>query len=93
MLVAEQRREVRVRVDVDEAGGDVRPGGVDPFVRVRLAEVSDRCDATVADPDVGGERLAAGPVDDEPSGDDGVEALGQERRGQPVTGSATSARP
>ena len=37
MLVAEQRREIRVRVDVDEARGDVRSRRVDAVACDRLA--------------------------------------------------------
>jgi len=57
---------IAVRVQVDEAGGDDPPGGIDAPRRVRGQPgcgIAHEQDAPVRDADVGGTRLAAATVD------------------------------
>ena len=68
--VPEELRVV-VRVRVDEPGRDHLTVGVDRALGV-AGDLADGDDAPVVDGDVAGERLAAGPVDDEAALDDDV---------------------
>ena len=77
---------VVVRVDVDEAGRDDVPIGVER-PRRRAAHVADLGDAPVAHADVGAPRRRAGAVDDGSAADQEIEVVGHgnsfSRRGSP----------
>ena len=73
----DEERVVGVAVDVDEARGDVEPGGVE--LHGRGGRLADRDDAVAGDPDVGDEGRAAGPVDDAAVADRDVERHARSR--------------
>ena len=69
------REDVRVgvRVDVDEAGGDVKPRGVDHAPTLLRGDLAERRDAVADDADVGPEGRRAGAVEHGSSAHDEVE--------------------
>ncbi len=68
----QQDREIRVRVRVDEAGGDVAAAGVDDAPAAQRPRRADGGDAVAAHGDVPGVPGVAAPVDDAAAGDDEV---------------------
>ena len=67
-----QEGEVGVGVDVDEAGGDEAPGGVDGGSGRGPGEIANGGDAAVLDGHVGGARRGAGAVEEAASGDEQI---------------------
>jgi hypothetical protein len=57
----------RVRVRVDEAGGDYQAGGIDSSGRCRVVKAPHACNGAAANPDVRPEIRVTRPVDDHPS--------------------------
>ena len=66
---------VEVRVQVEEAGGDDRAGGVELGLAVGREARADLGDAAVADPDVGGDAGRAGAVDDGAAADEEITCM------------------
>src|SRR4029450_11814922 len=62
-VAVDEQREVRVRMRIDEAGGDHLPAGVDRSRR-GAADAADTGDAAVANRDRSGNRRSAGAIDD-----------------------------
>ena len=74
--LAPRRLTVVVRVDVDEAGSDEQPVGIDRAA-CRTADLPDFRDHAVVDRDVGRARGRAGPVDDRATANNRVVSVHQ----------------